>query len=49
MSDKKAGKLVVGRCYRCRLKAILYPARYKGMAIGLCYECREAVRKLIKH
>lgn len=36
-----------GDCYRCKHGALLYPATLQdGRKIGLCYECRETVRRV---
>lgn len=38
-----------GDCYRCKRGALLYSATTKdGKKVGICYECREFVKKLIK-
>lgn len=38
-----------GECYRCKHGALLYIAVTKDdKKVGICYECREIIRKLVK-
>lgn len=39
--------MMSGECYRCHHGALLYPATTKeGKKVGICYECREIIRRI---
>ena len=42
-------KVASGLCARCHFHRLLYPAlNLKGERVGICYECRESIKELMR-